>query len=180
MSTSLCWTSSTLSDCFSASLAIDSLGFTDWSSLESPHEASPEIIDELDVADVISEAEHAYVSPAPAGGWTTLDILDDETGARRFDGGRIIPAGAIETFVVRKSWEARQVRIVVRVDDGTRGLRLRTSRRQVDLVVSPPSKEGARTWREATALIDAPAVGETLVLEASMGAYRNFHVWIRR
>ena len=152
----------------------------DWSALESPHETSPAVVDELDVADVISEAEHAYVSPAPAGGWTTLDILDDETGARRFDGGRIIPPGGTETFVVRKSCEARQVRIVVRVDDGTRGLRLRTSRGTVDLVVSPASRERARSWREATARIDTPAVGETLVLEASTGAYRDFHVWITR
>ena len=152
----------------------------DWSALESAREVSREIVDELDVADVISEAEHAYVSPAPDGGWTTLDILDDDTGHRRFDGGRIIPAGARETFVVRKSCEARQVRIVVRVDEATRGLRVRTSRAVVDLVVSPSSKEGARSWREAAALIETPTVGETLVLEASAGAYRDFHVWIRR
>jgi hypothetical protein len=153
---------------------------SDWSALESPHEASPDIIDELDVADVISEAEHAYVSPAPAGGWTTLDILEDESGARRFDGGRIIPAGGTESFVVRKSTDAPQVRIVVRVDDATRGLRLRTSRAVTELVVAPPLREGAHSWREASATVDTPAVGETLALEATNGPYRDYHVWIRR
>ena len=152
---------------------------SDWSSLESPHAASPDLVDELDVADVISEAEHSYVSPAPNGGWTTLDILDDETGARRFDGGRIIPAGGTESFVVRRSCNAPQVRIIVRVDGATRGLRLRTSRGAANLVVSAPPRDGA-AWREATATIDTPAVGEKLVLEASEGAYRDFHVWIRR
>jgi len=153
---------------------------SDWSALEAPHDMPPDVIDELDVADVISEAEHAYVSPAPNGGWTTLDILDDETGARRFDGGRIIPAGGTESFVVRRSAGARQVRIVVRVDDGTRGLRLRTSRGVSELVVAPPLREGAHSWREATATVDSPAVGETLVLEATNGPYRDYHVWIRR
>ena len=132
---------------------------SDWSALDSPHAPSPEIIDELDVADVISEAEHAYVTPAPNGGWTTLDILADDTGARRFDGGRTIPAGETESFVVRQGASARQVRIVVRVDDETRGLRVRTPHGMNDLVVAP-ARPGARAWREASATVDAPAVGE--------------------
>jgi hypothetical protein len=152
---------------------------SDWSALESTHDASADLVDELDVADVISEAEHAYVSPAPHGGWTTLDILADESGARRFDGGRIIPAGGTESFVVRRSSDAKQVRIIVRVDDGARGLRLRTSRSVSDLVVAAP-RAGARAWREASATIDTPAVGDTLVLEASAGPYLDYHVWIRR
>ncbi len=159
----------------------------DWSALDVPHAASaipppatpssPEIIDELDVADVISESEHAYVSPVPNGGWTSLDILTDRSGVRRFDGGRTIPAGGTESFVVRKAVGTAPVRIVVRVDGETRGLRVRTSRGATDLVVST-SAPGS--WREATAMIDAPAVGETMILEASSGAYRNYHVWLTR
>jgi hypothetical protein len=152
----------------------------DWSALESPHAPSADIVDELDVADVISEAEHAYVSPAPNGGWTTLDILDDATGARRFDGGRIIPAGGSESFVMRGSTQARQVRIIVRVDEATRGLRLRTSHGLTELVVPVPLREGAHSWREASATVDTPPVGETLVLEATSGPYRDYHVWITR
>jgi hypothetical protein len=149
----------------------------DWSALESPHAAPPEIIDELDVADVISEAEHHYVSPAPDGGWTTLDILTDKTGARRFDGGRTIPDGRVEQFVVRTSTDAEQVRIVVRVDAATRGLRVYTPRSTANLIVSA-SAPGA--WSEASATIATPAAGDAIVLEATSGQYRNFHVWITR
>lgn len=149
----------------------------DWSALDVPRAAAPEIVDELDVADVISEAEHRYVSPAPNGGWTTLDVLADESGARRFDGGRTIPAGGAETFVVRKSTEARQVRIIVRVDGETKGLRVRTPRGATELLVSA-SPPGA--WREASGSIDTPSVGDLLVLEATSGQYRDYHVWLTR
>jgi hypothetical protein len=149
----------------------------DWSALESPHAAPPEIIDELDVADVISEAEHEYVSPAPDGGWTTLDILTDKSGARRFDGGRTIPEGRVEQFVVRKRSDAAQIRIVVRVDGATKGLRVYTPRSTANLIVST-SAPGA--WSEASATIAAPAVGDAIVLEATSGQYRNFHVWLTR
>jgi hypothetical protein len=149
----------------------------DWSSLDVPRTREPAIVDELDVADVISEAEHRYVSPAPNGGWTTLDVLIDASGARRFDGGRTIPAGGTETFLVARAADAPLVRIVVRVDHETRGLRVRTPRGTTELVVNA-TEPG--TWREATALIDAPAVGDVLTLEASSGPYRDYHVWLTR
>ncbi|MDB4935999.1 MAG: hypothetical protein JWP87_2971 [Labilithrix sp.] len=150
----------------------------DWSTLESPHARAPEIVDELDVADVISEAEHAYTSPAPNGGWTTLDVLADESGASRFDGGRTIPAGGRESFVVAKGTDAHEIELVVRVDEETRGLRVHTARSDRELVVAP-ARPGSRGWREARAIIDAPAAGDTVVLEATSGQYRNYHVWMR-
>jgi hypothetical protein len=149
----------------------------DWSALDDPRAPEPEIIDELDVADVISEAEHGYVSPAPNGGWTTLDVLADASGARRFDAGRTIPAGGAETFVVARTSDAKRVRIVVRVDAATTGLRVRTPRGVTDLVVNASSPG---TWREASASIDAPATGDVLVLEASSGQYLDYHVWLTR
>ena len=152
---------------------------SDWSALDRPT-TSPDIVDELDVADVISEAEHAYVSPAPNGGWTTLDVLDDETGARRFDGGRIIPAGGTESFVVRRSARPGRCESSCASTTATRGLRLRTSRGVTRSRGRRAVERGARSWREASATVDSPAVGETLVLEATAGAYRNYHVWIRR
>ena len=159
----------------------------DWTALDTPagmREAAFALIDELDVADVISEAEHSYVSPAPNGGWTTLDILADEHGRPRFDGGRIIPAGGTESFTIAMSSEgksvgAQQLRIVVRVDEGTRGLRVHTPRGTAELRVSAvAAPNGARAWREASATIDALAAGDTVTLEATNGEYRDFHVWI--
>jgi hypothetical protein len=41
-----------------------------------------------------------------------------------------------------------------------------------------PAVDGA--WREASATIDAPAVGDRFVLEAVDGPYRDYHVWITR
>jgi hypothetical protein len=158
----------------------------DWSALDTPagaREASSGIVDEIDVADVISEAEHAYVSPAPNGGWTTLDILADDRGRPRFDGGRTIPAGGTESFVIAKTSKTTQgrepMRIVVRVDEGTRGLRVHTPRGMSELPVSAiATPNGARAWREASATIDAVAAGDTITLEATSGEYRNYHVWV--
>jgi hypothetical protein len=150
----------------------------DWSALDVAGAApSGDVVDELDVADVISEAEHAYVSPVPNGGWTTLDILADEHGARRFDGGRTIPAGGRESFIVTRSTASPQVDIVVRVDAETRGLHVVTPRGDAELVVSPPAPG---KWREARATIASPSVGDAITLEASSGQYRNFHVWLTR
>jgi hypothetical protein len=152
----------------------------DWSALDTPHARAPEIVDELDVADVMSEAEHAYVSPAPNGGWTTLDILADDTGAPRFDGGRTIPAGGRESFVIAKSTDAREVMFVVRVDDETRGLRVHTARGVHDLAIAiAATQPGRRSWREASATIPSPRAGETIELEATSGQYRNYHVWLK-
>jgi hypothetical protein len=149
----------------------------DWSALDAPHAPAEGVVDELDVADVISEAEHAYTSPAPNGGWTTLEILREAGGARRFDGGRIIPWGATESFVVKGRSGAERARVIVRVDAAAKGLRLRTPRGVTALALAP-AVDGA--WREASATIDAPAVGDRFVLEAVDGPYRDYHVWITR
>ena len=149
----------------------------DWSALEVPHDAAADILDEIDVADVISEQEHAYTSPVPRGGWTTLDVLTDATGTRRFDGGRIIPDGLGESFVVRRSLEGARVHFIVRIDGQAIGLRLRSARGSTDLALAE-ARDG--TWRDASAVIDAPAVGERMTLEALGGAYRDYHVWITR
>ena len=149
----------------------------DWGPLEVPHAPSADVIDEVDVADVISEAEHAYVSPVPNGGWTTLDILADASGTRRFDGGRIVPAGGRESFVIRKSGDGKPARVVVRVDAETRGIRMHSPRGTTELVVAKPV---AGTWAEATGTIDAPTAGDAIVLEATSGLYKNYHLWITR
>jgi hypothetical protein len=83
----------------------------------------------------------------------------------------------VEQFVVRTSTDAEQVRIVVRVDAATRGLRVYTPRSTANLIVSA-SAPGA--WSEASATIATPAAGDAIVLEATSGQYRNFHVWITR
>lgn len=152
----------------------------DWSALGSGPGASssPTVIDELDVADVIDEGAHAYAPPLPHGGWTTLDVLTDASGARRFDGGRTIPDGKSETFVVKNNASGPVV-LRVRIDAGARGILLRTSRATTakDLVLDPV-RDGM--WRSGVATLDGVEAGEVVTLEARGGEYRNYHVWIER
>jgi hypothetical protein len=143
----------------------------DWSALDKPHPPGPEVVDELDVADVISETEHAYVSPAPRGGWTTLEILTDASGAGRFDAGRIVPEGSRETFVARRGG---RVTLIMRVDPHAGIIRATTRSGAVELALDP-AREGA--WRTARAEMDVLA-GESITLEAARGWYRDYHVWL--
>ncbi|HVJ91111.1 MAG TPA: hypothetical protein VM580_15010 [Labilithrix sp.] len=151
----------------------------DWSAL-APHRSSVRdgwsIVDEIDVGDILDEADHAYVAPLPHGGWTTLDILVDESGTRRFDGGRIIPDGNRERFVVRHGANG-PLTLRVRIDAGARGIALRTSRVTTDLVLEP-ARDGA--WRTAATTLDGIEAHEIVTLEARGGEYRNYHVWIER
>ncbi|MBX3217910.1 MAG: hypothetical protein KF850_38245 [Labilithrix sp.] len=151
----------------------------DWSSLEpsrADRRATSALIDELDVGDVIDEAEHGYAPPLPHGGWTTLDVRTDAAGLRRFDGGRTIPDGKSESFLVRRG-SSGPVIVRVRVDGGARGIVVRTSRGATDLVLEP-ARDGA--WRTGTAALDGVAAGERVTLEARGGEYRDYHVWIER
>ena len=112
----------------------------------------------------------------PAGGWTTFDVLDDDAGRRRFDGGRIIPAGARESFVVRAAPDGA-ARVVVRTDARSGRILLRASGREVALEVDA-APEGA--WRRASVIVDHLDVGARVELVADGAEYRNYHVWIER
>jgi hypothetical protein len=151
----------------------------DWSALDTPRarERSHGAVDEIDVGDVIDEEEHGYAPPLPHGGWTTLDVLTDGSGQRRFDGGRTIPEGARESFVVRRA-SSGPVTVRVRINDGARGIVLATARTPPKELTLQPSHEGL--WRTASTTLDAVALGERITLEARGGAYRDYHVWIER
>ncbi|MDB4946536.1 MAG: hypothetical protein JWP97_6070 [Labilithrix sp.] len=145
----------------------------DWSALAPPSEVDEDVLDEIDVADPVSERAHGYVSPAPEGGWTVLQVLADPAGRGRFDGGRIIPAGKTETFTLNRDAGGGAM-VVVRVDDGARGLVLHAPRGDVALELDEPVR-GA--WQYARGRVAARA-GERLVLTSSSG-HRDYHVWIR-
>lgn len=150
----------------------------DWSALDVPRPAvsSASIVDELDVADVIDEAAHGYAPPTPHGGWTTLDVLVDAAGAKRFDGGRTIPDGKAESFTTTATARGA-LTLRVRIDAGARGIVLRRGASTKPLALEPP-REGA--WRHATIALDGIDRGELLTLEARGGEYRDYHVWIER
>ncbi|APR83726.1 Hypothetical protein A7982_09075 [Minicystis rosea] len=80
----------------------------DWSPLDrsgKPRVIEPgeRIVDELDVADLLSEKAHRYVFPHPAMGFVDFHVLGDVLDPKRdlFDAGRVIPAGQSETARVR-------------------------------------------------------------------------------
>lgn len=152
----------------------------DWSALRAgdglPADLRARVVDEIDVADVVSEAAHGYRGPFPAGGWTTLDVLEDAAGEKRFDGGRIVPEHARESFVVQRAPEG-DAHLIVRLDGRSGGARVRTSRREeiVELELDSP-REGA--WRLGRAHLGRLAAGDVVTLEATAGDLRDHHLWI--
>jgi len=148
----------------------------DWSPLDVPH-PSPrgDVIDEIDVADVISEREHGYEAPLPEAR-ATFDVLLDAQGMRRFDAGRTIPVRRSERFFVRNAGPGR-ARIVVRVDDAAGPIHMKTKKVEADLALSDVRPGG---WREATAEIDALTTLDEIELTAKEAPYRDYHVWIVR
>ncbi len=152
-----------------------SLYLADWSTLsDGPQGPSPHLIDELDTADVLDEDAHAYLSPAPFGGWTTHDVLADETAAMRFDGGRIIPEGKRESFVVRRGFGGPVV-LRVRIDAAASAIAVTTKHGRAELSLDP-SRPG--TWRYGSVHLAQVEAGDSITFEAVGGAYRNYHVWI--
>ena len=105
-----------------------------------------------------------------------MAVLTDASGTRRFDGGRTIPDGQRESFVVQRGASGPLV-LRVRIDSGARGIVLHTSSVTKDLVLEPV-REG--TWRTATTALDGVEACERITLEARGSEYRNHHVWIER
>ena len=77
----------------------------DWHALDrsaQPHTllAGEHVVDELDVADLVSEREHGYEFPRPSAGFVDAKVLGDAAAGQRemFDAGRRIPRGRSETF----------------------------------------------------------------------------------
>ncbi len=143
----------------------------DWSALDARDPPPGRVLDALDVADVTSEAEHAYASPAPLGGWTVLMVLPTRAGAPMFDGGRIIPEGQAERFVLRAA--APQARLVLR-SDAPVDARVTTPRATADLHAG--AAPGA--WLYASAWLGEIRAGDAVTITARRGALRDFHVWL--
>ena len=154
----------------------------DWSALDVPGmslASNDALAQEVDVAHLSSEREARYVSPQPHGGWTTLDIRDDEHGRRRFDGGRVVPDGASESFVFTPSrgFDRRgPFEIRMRIDDAARGIRLRrASGATGELELAAPT---AGVWRIARIRVPQLDAGERLTFEAHGAELRDHHIWV--
>jgi hypothetical protein len=155
------------------------------------------VLDEVDVADLVSEKAHGYVFPHPAAGFVDFRVLADPGDRTRdlFDAGRVIGPGQGETMrVLTASGPQRlllrvtpemKAKIDVQIDGRTVGQIVLAGVPDGRAPAGGESKEdGTRraqsgAWLEAA--LDLPDVGEgsaDLALVAAEGAFTDFHVWI--
>jgi hypothetical protein len=167
----------------------------DWATLEQPGGPQVDGIDQLDVADLVDEGNHAYRFPSPRGGWVigaTL-LTDRAGGARRYDAGRIIPAGGHESFVIAPTVPPGPAVLVLRTDDDGTGATNPTAAPPPDLVLAVRRRDvtvakaqlviprrAPDRWNEPTAALAEVAGGDELRIEAVTRPWRSFHLWLVR
>jgi hypothetical protein len=160
----------------------------DWSTLgDGGHEGPLDgrfpgvVLDDLDVADVLSEAAHAYALPAPDGGWTLFDVRTLGDGARRFDAGRIVPAGEVESFTLAVGAPASTT-ILIRTDDVTADAVLEARSADGRPLAIPFVHDDAKTagaWRLEHARLPKPvAAGTRVSFRVTRGELHDFHAWL--
>lgn len=153
----------------------------DWSPLDrsgKPRVIRPgeRVIDELDVADLVSEKAHRYTFPHPAMGFVDFRVLGDVIDPRRdlFDAGRVIPAGQHETARVKAPQGGG--RLVVRTASAQKlDIEVRADGKLIGAVPIAPAKD----WIEAA--IDLPAGLPDrfeLTLTPAGGEWLDCHVWV--
>ena len=153
----------------------------DWSTFDGtpePRVMEPDelLVDELDVADLVSEKAHRYVFPTPAMGFVDFRVLADPTLPTRdlFDAGRVIPPGHSEIAVMRAPRSGG--RVVVRSVVGHRvTLQVRAGGNAIGRITLDP----ARSWTEASLALP-PNLSPYFQLELTPvdRDWLDCHVWI--
>lgn len=153
----------------------------DWSTLDGspePRTIAPNerLVDELDVADLVSEKAHRYVFPTPAMGFVDFRILADPTLPVRdlFDAGRVIQPGHSEIAVLRAPRAGG--RLVVR---SVVGHRVTVQVRAAGNAIGHLTLDPARGWTEASLALP-PNLPPNFQLELSPveSDWLDCHVWI--
>ena len=153
----------------------------DWSTFDAspePRTIKPSelLVDELDVADLVSEKAHRYVFPTPAMGFVDFRILADPTLPARdlFDAGRVIQPGHSEIAVMRAPRAGG--RLVVRSVVGHRvTIQVHAAGNAIGRLTLDP----ARGWTEASLALP-PNLAPYFQLELSPveSDWLDCHVWI--
>jgi len=134
------------------------------------------LVDEVDVADLMSERPHQYEHPRPHMGFVVWRVLPDPGYKKRdlFDAGRIIPATQRESFqlklpvaggrLIARTIATRASSVRVSVDGQLIG--------ELDVMASD-------TWSEPSVVLPGglPAHGR-VELQAEGADWVNFHVWV--
>jgi hypothetical protein len=134
------------------------------------------VVDELDVADLVSERAHSYVFPRPSMGFVGFHVLPDPAHPSRdlFDAGRHIPHGKSETARLRAPKGAG--RLIVRTTvDGSAAIDVLADGRPIGRM---EVKKGSG-WSEPS-LDLPPGLPETfeLTLTRAVGEWTSYHVWV--
>ncbi len=152
----------------------------DWSALADPSSRPSGAVDTIDLADLVSEREHALRFPQPHGGWVVGRTLRQGTTSR-YDAGRVIPPGRALSFRVAggvgvgqgtlrlRTQHARSVRVTVARD----GVRLA----EALAVPIPPLTDGH--WLRLEAKLSNVAGGDRVELIGD-GFFEAYTIWITR
>jgi hypothetical protein len=160
----------------------------DWTLLETVPERRAGAVDALDIADLVSERAHDYLPPVPHGGWV-VGAQRRLGGVPRFDGGRVVPEGRVESFRVQAGVASGPATLVVRTDvDAEVELEVAVVSR--DARAAAPETAGQRVivpgrvdiaeWREVSVPLAGVRGGDRLELRARRGAWRSFQMWVVR
>jgi hypothetical protein len=135
------------------------------------------VIDEVDVADLISERAHGYLFPRPSAGFVDWRVLPDPNRRAHdlFDAGRIIPPGRAERL--RMKAPAQGGRLVVRTTmSHASSVQVRIN----DIEAGTLRIEPTTGWHELS--LDLPAQRAQSPLEIELSPHdrewTNFHVWV--
>jgi hypothetical protein len=139
------------------------------------------VIDDLDVADLMSEREHGYSFQGPQTGFVQFRILPDARDGSRdvLDAGRVLLSGRTERFSLRSPSFGTTARLIVRsapVDKGTVEVTI-DGVRLGELVLEPGDG-----WTELSLGLPYDSKRERqmqVTFEAqNTREWTNFHIWV--
>ncbi len=166
-----------------------------WETLARAGARRPGQVDQLDVGDLVDEQAHDYRFPAPWGGWVVSATLRTSRPAegRRYDAGRLIPAGRTESFRVRRDLAAGPAILVLRTDTGgddaaasnpvgPPDLHIEVRRNDAPLAAHRLHlpRQVADHWNEPAVQLAEVAGGDEITLQTPNHPWRSFHIWLLR
>lgn len=155
----------------------------DWSPLEGsgkPFSVSERalVVDELDLADVVSEREHGYVTSVGVPHVEMKRLAHpNEQHRDLFDSGRILPPGATASFTLRAPEAGRPAQLVARLAPAKSGsIAFSVSARRLGEL----SFEHTDGWLELSLELPADLGSGPLpvTLEALKGEHSLHHLWL--
>jgi len=140
------------------------------------------IVDELDVADLVSEDDHAYRFPRPQAGFVDMRILADPVNPSRdvFDAGRRIPEGRSESFeLVVDDREVHAARLIVRTAPVRTGhVEVQVDDRVLGTIDLAPSQGFVELSIDVPALPDPRRPLKFRLTPRDTVDWVNYHVWL--